>query len=77
MEIEQTENTITVRGIEGDMGETVYLTLMQQEDGDVIVELSCGVSMAVKFCTLAGGGRHPIIAKKLRELIADLVAAEK
>lgn len=62
-----------VRRIEGDMGETIFLDLLQQADGDVIValqDLETGRRLSLEFCTSNGGGRNPAIAKKLRELIA-------
>ena len=68
---------ISVSGIEGDMGEDVLMSLMQQPDGDMIIGLSLphtNERLSVEFCTLGGGGRRPAIAKKLRELL-EIVCA--
>jgi hypothetical protein len=68
-----------ISGIEGDMGKRTTLTLFQQADGDVLLRLSdeeAGRSMSIEFCTSNGGGRRPVIAKKLRELIQGLVKGE-
>ena len=66
-----------IRNIEGDMGEEEKLSLTLQEDGDVIVTVSTKTNLySVEFCTSAGGGRRPVIAKKLRELMAELVKEE-
>jgi hypothetical protein len=78
MKIDNRESgdNIIIRGIEGDMGEDTQLSLLQQPDGDVIVVISDMVKhqlFSIEFCTSNGGGRRPIIAKKLRELIAELV----
>ncbi|KKL45707.1 hypothetical protein LCGC14_2352960 [marine sediment metagenome] len=70
---------IKVQEIQGDMGETERMQLLQQPDGDVIVTLynaEKGRIGSIEFCTKTGGGRYPIIAKKLRELIAELVALD-
>jgi hypothetical protein len=67
---------IHVVDLHGDMGEDMSVHLIQQPDGDVILSLypSSGPerAYAVEFCTSNGGGRHPIVAKKLRELIQEL-----
>ena len=69
-----TNQTIIVRDIEGDMGEEEKLCLLQQPDGDVIVTMRTPKQIySVEFCTMSGGGRRPFIAKRLRELIAELV----
>ncbi len=68
-----TNETIKIRNIPEDMGH-VKMNLMQQSDGDVILTLSDGeTTLSAEYCTLSGGGRNPIIAKKLRELIKELV----
>ncbi len=71
------ESNIAFRilGIEGDMGEATHMDLIQQGDGDVIVrlqDLEKGNLLNIEFCSSNGGGRQPFIAKKLRELIAEL-----
>lgn len=69
---------IKVRDIEGDMGEDTRLQLIQQPDGDVLITLyntEKTVIESIEFCSSSGGGRNPIIAKKLRELIAELEKA--
>lgn len=84
MKIENEPNDLNIpfkiTNIEGDMGEPITMFLIQQGDGDVIIGFSdpsgniikhCLISM--EFCTNNGGGRYPIIAKKLRELIAELL----
>jgi len=66
-----------ISGIEGDMGGRAELTLIQQADGDVILRLSddeAERSMSIEFCSSSGGGRRPIIAQRLRDLIRDLMA---
>ena len=68
--------TIKVRDIEGDMGESSRLQLLQQPDGDVVVTLynaEKSIIESIEFCSSSGGGRQPIIAKKLRELIREMV----
>ena len=70
---------IKVQDIEGDVGEDDRMQLLQQPDGDVIISLynpARGQIASIEFCTSNGGGRHPVIAKKLRELIAELVYLE-
>ena len=65
---------VQVRDIEGDMGEDTRLQLIQQADGDVVLCLydpTKGSIDSIEFCTSSGGGRHPWIAKKLREMIAN------
>lgn len=70
--------TIRVKDIQGDMGETETLFLFQEADGDVIVGITTDNQLySLQFCTSQGGGRNPIIAKKLRELIAELVKANQ
>ncbi len=66
---------IHVSEIEGDMGEDVVMSLMQQPDGDMIIGLShphTNERLSVEFCTFGGGGHRPAIAKKLRELLQIL-----
>tara|TARA_Y100000310_G_scaffold344476_1_gene457445 strand:- start:7295 stop:7549 length:255 start_codon:yes stop_codon:yes gene_type:complete len=83
MEIERRDGeanlAFVIQGIEGDMGEETRLDLLQQADGDVVLvvrdsETEC--RHAIEFCSSAGGGRHPVIATKLRELVAALVEQE-
>ncbi len=65
-------------GIEGDMGESTQLDLTQQQDGDVIVEITdteTGQNLSIEFCTHQGGSHDSRIAEKLRELIL-LLAGE-
>ena len=71
---------IKVQEIQGDMGEAERMQLLQQPDGDVILSFYNVEKMqlgSIEFCTSNGGGRYPIIAKKLRELIAALRAGER
>jgi len=66
---------IIIRDIEGDMGEDTRLQLIQQSDGDVVVTLyntKAGMMDSIEFCTSGGGGRLPVIAVRLRELIRSL-----
>jgi len=66
-----------VDDIEGDMGETARLRLLVQADGDVIFTFyntAKNFIDSMEFCSSNGGGRYPIIAKKLRELVAELVS---
>ena len=75
-----TAEFIKVQEIQGDMGEAERMQLLQQPDGDVILSLynvEKGQTGSIEFCTRHGGGRYPIIAKKLRELIAELVKLDK
>ena len=68
---------VIVKDIEGDMGEDTRLQLIQQPDGDVIITLfnqKAGTIDSIEFCTSSGGGRRPIIAQRLRDLIRDLMA---
>ena len=70
---------IKVQEIEGDMGEDERMQLLQQPDGDVILSFYNVEKRqlgSIEFCTSNSGGRYPIIAKKLRELIAELVNDE-
>jgi hypothetical protein len=66
--------TVIIKDIEGDMGESIKMQLLQQPDGDVIVSFydtqKC-ILESIEFCTSTGGGRCPFIAKKLRELIKE------
>ena len=69
--------SIQVKDIEGDMGEDLRMQLLQQPDGDVIISLynvKAGSLDSIEFCTSSGGGRQPIIAQRLRDLIRDLMA---
>jgi hypothetical protein len=75
MDIESTSTGIIISDIKGDMGESETLKLIQQEDGDVIMSIyspSDEKFVCLEFCTSNGGGRYPVIAKKLRELISEL-----
>ena len=68
--------TIKIYDIEGDMGESTRMQLLQQPDGDVILSLynsDKGTRDSIEFCSSSGGGRQPIIAKGLREIIRYLV----
>ena len=67
-----------VSDIHGDMGEDDTLTLIQQADGDVCLCFTLHRGSykdlrSIEFCTSNGGGRYPVIANKLRELISELV----
>jgi len=67
---------IIIRDIQGDMGEDSRLQLLQQADGDVILTIynpGKGILESIEFCTSNGGGRYPMIASKLRELITRLI----
>lgn len=67
---------IKISEIEGDMGEDTRMQLLQQPDGDVILSLYNVAEKrvdSIEFCTSNGGGRQPIIAKKLRELVRALM----
>lgn len=71
---------VIVKDIEGDMGEDTRLQLIQQPDGDVIVTLfnqKAGTRDSIEFCTSSGGGKRPIIAQRLRDLIRDLMAGKE
>lgn len=67
---------IIIKDIEGDMGESTRMELIQQPDGDVIVMLypisGSERAYSIEFCTSGGGGRLPVIAVRLRELIRSL-----
>ena len=68
---------IIIKDIEGDMGEDTRLQLIQQPDGDVVLTLfntTKGIIDSIEFCSSSGGGRRPIIAQRLRDLIRDLMA---
>jgi len=65
---------IKVQEIQGDMGEAERMQLLQQPDGDVILTMyDVGKNQigSIEFCA---GGRYPVIARKLRQLVAELVA---
>ena len=65
-----------VDDIKGDMGEPARLRLLVQADGDVVLTFyntEKGFIDSLEFCSSNGGGRYPIIAKKLRELVAEIV----
>lgn len=70
-----------ITDIEGDMGQKTCLNLLLQEDQDVILaiqDMENGRRLSIEFCSIsAGGGRNPIIVNGLREIIKQLVAAEK
>lgn len=77
---EDTNIPFRITGVEGDMGEHLTMFLIQQGDGDVIIGLEDptgilvrGGRQGIEFCTGTGGSRRPVISKKLRELIAELV----
>jgi hypothetical protein len=83
MEISEDERekggNLRITEIEGDMGQSTRLGLILQPDGDVIVSMyeiredglrSPGSS--IEFCTLHGGGKHPIIASGLRQIMLKL-----
>lgn len=79
MEIEERggEGNVLYRitDIKGDMGESARMGLIQQADGDVIVSLADSkrrVVLSIEFCTAAGGGKYPVIAEKLRELVTAI-----
>lgn len=67
-----------VDDIEGDMGRDTVMKLIQQADGNVIITIKklCEEPVSIEFCSSSGGGRRPIIAKKLRELVAELAKDE-
>ena len=68
---------IKVTDIEGDMGEDEKLFLIQEPDGDVIVGIQTPKQLySVHFCSSSRGGQWPVIAKKLRGLVRDLVDGE-
>lgn len=72
--------SFVVDDIEGDMGETARIRLLVQADGDVVLtfyDVKKGFIDSLEFCSSNGGGRYPIIAKKLRELVAELVKPSK
>ncbi len=72
---------IKVQEIQGDMRESASrMQLLQRPDGDVILSVYNAErrqSGSIRFCTRQGGGQYPVIAKKLRELIAELVALDE
>ena len=72
--------SFVISDIEGDMGETARLRLLVQADGDVVLTFyntEKGFIDSLEFCSGNGGGRYPIIAKKLRELVAELVNIQR
>jgi len=74
--IDKGENYISVF-LKGDMGENARLKMTQQEDGDVVLSIYTvpdknGIQNSIEFCTFSGGGRYPIVAQKLREIINSL-----
>ena len=72
--------SFVVDDIEGDMGETARLRLLVQADGDVVLtfyDSEKGIINSLEFCSSNGGGKYPIIAKKLRELVAELVKSQQ
>lgn len=79
MIVERTDGgTIIIKDIAGDMGQNTRLTLLQQPDGDVIISIYTlpdfsGISNSIEFCSSSGGGRFPIIAQKVREIIKALI----
>lgn len=67
--------TVIVKDIEGDMGEKSHIQLIMQPDGDVILcfyNPEKNFIDSIEFCSSNGGGKNPVIAKKLRELINEL-----
>jgi hypothetical protein len=67
--------TVIIKDIQGDMGETARIQLLLQPDGDVILsfyDTTKKLLDSIEFCTSSGGGRDPRIASKLRELIKEL-----
>jgi hypothetical protein len=69
-----------IDGIQGDMGEKVRMKLMQQADGDIILTLyhtETGQRLTLEFCSSMGGGRQPLVVRKLGELIEALVKQEE
>lgn len=72
---------IKVQEIQGDMRESASrMQLLQRPDGDVILSVynvERQQTGSIRFCTRQGGGQYPVIAKKLRELIAELVALDE
>ena len=85
MEIEkQHEGTMhqqtIIRDIQGDMGEPTRLQLIQQPDGDVVLTMynqAAGFIESIEFCSSSGGGRLPMVTKKLREIIAELEKSQR
>jgi hypothetical protein len=76
MKIIAENNQIVIHDVVPDMGENTWMNLIQQEDGDVIITLHTPdykYSLTAEFCTFQGGGQHPIIAQKLRELVQELM----
>lgn len=72
------QQIIVVRAIQDDMGHSEKIGFFQQPCGDVIIRFETDQHVySMEFCSGNGGSRHPIIAKKLRELIAELVKGEK
>jgi len=72
--------SFVVDDIKGDMGETARLRLLVQADGDVVLtfyDVEKRFIDSLEFCSSNGGGRYPIIAKKLRELVAELVKPQQ
>ena len=64
-----------IRDIQGDMGEPSRLQLLQQPDGDVVLTIynpEAGIIESIEFCSSSGGGRLPVVAQKLREIIKAL-----
>ncbi len=74
----QNYGNLHITGIEGDMGESTRLNLLLQPDGDIIVsiyEIKDGLKMpalSIEFCATSGGGRNPIIARMLGQLVSKL-----
>ena len=72
--------SFVIDDIEGDMGQDTRLRLLVQADGDVVLSLTDIDGQyrgSIEFCSSNGGGRYPIIAKKLRELVAELAKPQQ
>lgn len=68
-----------IRGIEGDMGQSTRLELIQQADGDVIVslvDLETGDRLGIEFCTRGSGGKSPEMFRGLQGIISGFVRAK-
>lgn len=86
MEIENDRDSggnLRIADIQGDMGESTRLNLLEQPDGDIIVsiyEIKDGLKMpalSIEFCTTSGGGRNPIITRGLQQIILKLAEENK
>ncbi len=68
---------IKVQEMQGDMGESERMQLLQQPDGDVILSIYDVEKKQIGSIEFCANGCYPIIAKKLRELVAELVALDE